>query len=241
MTTPRVATLTPLEASRALYIDFEGLAKQSPALLGVRWSDDECGHFHQYVLGPDLAATAERAPTREARWPLDYPHAAGTPVAPKYFASSLECAIAALTMRSEAEDRMLVSWSRHELVIVQTYIKDNPALVGRFTCRWRDGKLTSKRWKTRVHSDVVFQRDPFRGRHRLEEYTALIGYTGPAYLGQQQAAKRLRDVRDQLKTRGHYKRLTRIAKGKWTKLLEYNWHDCNGLREVVLRAATALA
>ena len=87
----------------------------------------------------------------------------------------------------------------------------------------------------------MFQRDPFRGRNRLEEYTALIGYTGPAYLGQQQAAKRLRDVRDQLKTRGHYKRLTRIAKGKWTKLLEYNWHDCNGLREVVLRAATALA
>jgi hypothetical protein len=47
-------------------------------------------------------------------------------------------------------------------------------------------------------------------------------------------------VRGQLARRGDYAALTGTVKGKWTKALKHNWHDCNGLRELVVRVVAEL-
>jgi expansin (peptidoglycan-binding protein) len=75
----------------------------------------------------------------------------------------------------------------------------------------------------------------------LKNYLGLVKYDVPTNLGDQKAAKRLTDVRKQLvRWDNEFARLTRTAKSKWTNVLHYNWHDCNGMRAVTVRAATEL-
>ena len=55
------------------------------------------------------------------------------------------------------------------------------------------------------------------------------------HVGERQAAQRISFVREQLLKRHHeFDALTPTAKAKWTKVLDYNWHDCYGLRELML-------
>lgn len=110
-------------------------------------------------------------------------------------------------------------------------------MKNRFIAVWRDGKVSAKQWKKRRHPDAKFVRIIGSGTHRLDEYLKLIAYNVPKHFGHQQAAARISYVRSQLEKRKRYALLTPTAKGKWTKLLDYNFHDCNGLREVVLTAA----
>ena len=52
------------------------------------------------------------------------------------------------------------------------------------------------------------------------------------------SAKRIRDVREMLgKRNGAYAALTPVAKAKWTKALLHNWHDCVGLRALMIECA----
>jgi hypothetical protein len=54
------------------------------------------------------------------------------------------------------------------------------------------------------------------------------------------ARARISLVRNALATHsGDFAAITPMAKAKWTKVLDYNWHDCNGLREVMLRVFSA--
>jgi hypothetical protein len=64
---------------------------------------------------------------------------------------------------------------------------------------------------------------------------------GSAERDLRQASSRIAAVRDQLKNGRPTHNLTAVAKAKWTKVLDYNWHDCNGMREVAIRAAIGLA
>jgi hypothetical protein len=78
-------------------------------------------------------------------------------------------------------------------------------------------------------------------RNKLKSYLPLIGYRLERYFGHEQAGPRIDFVRRQLLRAGDYASITRTAKGKWTKVLDYNWHDCFGLRELAVTVANDLA
>jgi hypothetical protein len=67
-----------------------------------------------------------------------------------------------------------------------------------------------------------------------------IKYCLPSYFGDRKASKRINNVREQLRDGRSADDLTAVAKAKWTKVLNYNWHDCNGMREVTIHAAREL-
>jgi hypothetical protein len=60
----------------------------------------------------------------------------------------------------------------------------------------------------------------------------------PLHLGSQQATQRIKSVRDMLIRRGKYELLTSVVKGKWTKVLDHNRHDVQGMRKLIERAVT---
>ena len=104
-----------------------------------------------------------------------------------------------------------------------------------------NGIPIAKQWKKRAYPDVTFEVDPkapLNGRNQLSRYLDLIGYSVPRAHGPGNSAQRIRYVRDMLaRNDGDYAALTPTAKGKWTKALEHNWHDCNGLRALMVRCA----
>lgn len=104
------------------------------------------------------------------------------------------------------------------------------ALQGLF----RDGKKTAKSWQKNVNPT------PLGGPHTLGIYLSLVGYQVPGHIGMQQTAQRVRHVRGQLLRRGSYTSLSAVAKAKWTKVLQHNRHDCEGMARVVIGAAEAL-
>ncbi len=223
----RTGVPTPLDAERAIYIDFEGTETEPPSFLGAAWADDD-GEFRflQYVLEPALWPAAEASTgvfggtVMRAGWPD----------------------LAELRRIAEAEDRRIIAWSDREQKALADSVLDEGDR------RWfddnvLDAKPLAKRWKRRVRPEVVFERDPknrTRGRHRLDRYFGLIGYSVPKILGPGNSAKRIRAVRGQLATRGDYAALTGTVKAKWTKALKHNWHDCKGLRELVVRVVAEL-
>ena len=104
-----------------------------------------------------------------------------------------------------------------------------------------DSKRIARRWKNKYHRDVTFMRIPGQGRHRLAEYMGLIDYDVPRTAGPGNTGQRLRSVRKQLVSHGgDYGKLTGVAKGKWTKVLSHNYHDCVGMRAVTVKAMTDL-
>lgn len=151
-------------------------------------------------------------------------------------------AIAAdLVGQCEKENRCLVAWSTREFLAFTEAIDIDDPLLERVGALYRDAKRTARDWKRQEFPEVVFKASPHVGRHRLANYLGLVDYRVPPHLGDQKAGKRLRDVRGQLARHRDFQGLTHTAKTKWTNLLHYNFHDCNGMRVVASRAAAELA
>ena len=76
----------------------------------------------------------------------------------------------------------------------------------------------------------------------LAAYVDKAGYQVPIAFGLKQTGQRLRAVHKMLISRDHdYGSLTPVVKGKWTKVLGHNGHDCRGMRHVCQVAATPCA
>ncbi len=181
---PRTPVLSPAEAERAIYVDFEGTKVDPPSLLGaLRAGGGGAVHFTQYVLEEGLWPAAE----------------ASTGIGGGLCRPATWADLAEVRRIAEAEHRR----PRHGGG------GSSPAPIS--------GPGPTNR---------------MRGRHQLHQYLTCIGYSVPPAFGPGNSAKRIRDVRDMLAARhGDYAALTPTAKGKWTRGLQHNWHDCNGLRE----------
>jgi hypothetical protein len=148
--------------------------------------------------------------------------------------------VASLVAHAELEDRLIVSWSSHERDLIVEFPDVPSDLKERFVKRWRDAKVTAKAWKKSGDLSPPCEALPGRGRHRLDCYMREIKYCLPSYFGDRKASKRINNVREQLRDGRSADDLTAVAKAKWTKVLNYNWHDCNGMREVTIHAAREL-
>ena len=202
-----------------IYIDFEQLGTPTarPALLGMLTTGgDEPAAFTIFVLDPLLthAAVAHQA-----------------------------CRVADLaTAVSEvlAHDGPIVSWSEHDVRIVRR--AGLPAsLVRRFEARWVNALANVRRWKSRLYRDWNLPALDLADGHALKPYMKAVGYEVPRSLAPGNAAKWLGNVLQRLDAAGgDYRELSASAKRHWHALLEYNRHDCAGMRAVYERATREL-
>jgi len=216
--------LTSEEAQRAIYIDFEGTAVDPPSFLGVLWfSDSGERDFKQLIL-------------EEALWPMTI----GKP-STEFGPCTKETwkGLGAIRKLSVDEERLVIAWSTHESSELAQRVD---GLDGEwFSENVVNAIPIAKFWKKKAFPEVVFKKSPKKwkmGKNSLDQYMRLIDYQVPKAFGPGNSASRIRAVREMLlKKGGDYSLLTPTAKGKWTKALLHNWHDCNGMREVMIRCA----
>src|SRR4029079_12436367 len=98
--------LTPEEASRALYIDFEGQQDKPPVLLGVtRWSKPtQLRLVNQVICGERFAPLAQVGGLAQ---------------------ETLRHSRRDVLLRAKAHDRRIVAWTEHERKVVKTYCPEH--------------------------------------------------------------------------------------------------------------------
>ena len=199
--------LTEAEALRALYVDFEGEKGKAPVLLGVfRRGRGPRPYVHHYVLDAAFARLGESP-------------------------SSLHAAVDNVVRRAEKRDCRIVSWTEHDLRVVQALRDEDPGLVARFEAPYANAHRIAERWRNRLH------RGDTPGEGRLADYEALIGYAVPAEAVGGEVGETIRAIR------GRSERGLDLNDGqrdRWRRLIEHNRHDCIGMRKICLRATREL-
>ena len=121
--------LTPDEARRALYVDFEGRKVGPPVLLGCTTKSRVRSQLSvwQAVTDPILTPLA---------------------IADDIEALSLADAVERILVRAERKDRLIVAWSERELDVVREHC---PQHLDRFEARFRNAREFAVRWRNKCH------------------------------------------------------------------------------------------
>ena len=224
-------TITMDQASREFYLDFEGKKDQPPMMCGVMVEGD----FSQVVFDQAFEPAVRHAHQEQGR-PIQM--------------ADRDAFLTSLVERAIREDRHLIAFSNHELEVlkeiegidegvVDGYINARP-IIRRWRNRvhpragkkameyrkWcRKNKDTSKKARKDYHNKVGF---------RLIDYLKLIGIkVSTAHAPGKQTARMAAILSGLKRTSGEYSGLTPTQKGKWTKLLNHNKLDVEGLRSLM--------
>ena len=135
--------------------------------------------------------------------------------------------ISSLVKQASVEDRMIAAYSEHELRVIQEYTGLD------ISDRYLDARKLAKYWKSRCHFDAKVGMG-------LKDFLMFIGYERPSYLGEQKSTKRIGAVTSMLATKGSYDALTTTVKAQWTKVLQHNRIDVQGMRALVYQARDEL-
>jgi hypothetical protein len=230
------STLTPDEAVRAIYIDFEKRKNGPPVLLGACYAegrrriDEGRVVMRQDVLEPSFGHLAGEIswswPDHLYRYDSD--------------GRSLRASLGELLSRARNQDRLLVSWSQHELTVVEG-ADVGPGLLAEFRSRYRDGKATARRWLRRTYPDLQLAAEgPGDTARQMAKYFDIIGFSVPEVYGVRRTGDNLRRVEEGL-WRGGYLQLTDRQQTAWEEVLGHNLYDCLGLRQLMLIASAELA
>ncbi len=188
--------ISPIQADKAIYIDFEGLMNEPPSLIGVMID----GEFSQHVFDPKLYLAAAH--------------------------SNLDCCDASsfcneLVMRASDEKRRIVAFSSYEKTIFKKYYGLDISPL------YADARKIAK-----VLRPLILQASGEKPRD-LKSYLNAIGYERGNYLGLKQTAPRIRAVSSMLEKRQDFENLTPTVKAKWTKVLQHNHIDVDGMSILV--------
>ena len=206
--------LTPEEARRALYIDFEGRKDTAPVLLG-------CAHR----AGKGAKPWVWQAVTDPLFEPL-------TRADDHIESLTLPDAVERILQRAEAKDRLIVAWSEHELDVVKEHC---PQHLARFEARYVNARSFAVYWRNARHGGhKPATRD-------LPTYLALIGYHLPDGAGPGRAGETIRIVGKALEKGQGTRGLTDNQRRRWQQLRDHNLHDCHGMKRVCVLAASELA
>ncbi|MBK8648936.1 MAG: hypothetical protein IPN16_20840 [Gemmatimonadetes bacterium] len=119
----RRTPLGPMEARRALYVDYEGSKDRPPTLLGYLVNRTLAAGIVEPLFAPcHKKHRAEHAALADHR-------------------QLVEC----LIDRAEREDRLVVSWSRHDLRLMEGILQGDELRLGILGRRYRDARLTARR------------------------------------------------------------------------------------------------
>lgn len=219
------AQLTPEEAARAIYLDFEGCKDQAPSVLGVLYAEGKASSPDRLVLRQDII---ERG-LWSAAGQIEVDGAYRYDSEPTTLARS----IADVLARAHRQDRVIVSWSEHDLSVVLEHV-ENPRQRRRFEAHYRNARLIARRWANRCLGGA-----PESGT--LATYLDLVGYRRPVEASDGHAADAIRRARRGIEAHGSWDAMRESQQQAWQNLLTHNLHDCYGMRRVCLRAAFGLA
>lgn len=230
---PYKAILTPTEAERAIYIDFEGRKGEPPVLLGSLYfegrkvSDPDRLVFRHDVLDPALHAVIDGDKIEGLH---HY----------QCLARTLPQAVHDLIRRAKNQRRPIVAWSEHEITTIEA--SGVSSYLQKQMRRWfRNGLATARRWRRECHADWTLERDAAGRANRLAAYMDRVGYDVPAEFRGGRVGETIKATRAALTVGTTWEDLTELRRQRWTELLMHNMHDCNGMRIVVQQAAEDLA
>jgi hypothetical protein len=208
--------LTPEQARRAIYLDFEGRKDEPPVILGTLWVSRQGREptVRQYVVDPAFRSAAK----------------------PPIRFSSLAGQLESLLRRAERQHRVLIGWSEHEVRVVQKYCPD---LAAPFVSIYRDARRDARVWRSTLHPEIDVPKVGTQPRHRLIVYAAAVGHENPD-LGEKAIGATLRELRARLSSRP-FDRQSAGLKARWAQVLAHNENDLRATWAVALRVAEELA
>jgi O-acetyl-ADP-ribose deacetylase (regulator of RNase III) len=136
--------------------------------------------------------------------------------------------IGSLIQQAQTEARLVVAYSEHE----QNVIMEHAGID--ISARYLDARKLAKLWKNKCLTAAPTGMG-------LKDFLAFIDYERPPYLGEQKSTKRLAAVASMLATKGSYDALTTTVKAQWTKVLQHNRIDVQGMRALVFQAGDDLS
>jgi hypothetical protein len=201
--------ITPAEAKSAIYLDYEGNKDKAPTLLG--WAVS--GTYKAAIVEPLFATCADRYRAKGI------------------YAEDHANLVLRLITQAEDENRLIVSWSEHDLVQMANVLK--PVDIERLLAIYRNAIRTARPWHHRTHGKLP-------GSATLDYFESLTGYAVPEKFGLGLVGEALRLIRSQLKEGRDYSGLSDKARVDWVKIVKHNRHDLIGMAHV-LRFITSAA
>jgi len=218
-------TISPEEARRAIYFDFEGLKSEGeeesplPALLG-----HECEKtFRCQVLDERLMLM--RRGVKRCR----------------EGASTIEDAMRELIERCEREGRKLMSFSDHERMICEEWLPEE--LYGRFEKLWVNAKKQIGWWSRKrpaKHAEIVDRPEEEGGGRTLANYCHMAGLN-PSQPPEKGPAETIRFLYRKMAKVRPGRRLDPATRARAKELVRYNQEDCRRLGRLTLKAANLRA
>ena len=212
--TDSVLTLTPDQAKRAFYVDFEGEGKRGngeipqPSMLGIYCRDGRPAYRVQ-ILERTMKPLAYAGFTSECF-------------------GCMESAINALIHQAQSEDRKILYFSQHEQHMVNTFCSQTTA--NEFMARSGNAKLLLKRWVGRTGRPKC---------HSLEDYCRVID-RAPYEAPKPSVAEAIRRLRTACCTAKRWRRVDTAKKELAKQLFSYNKQDCLALYQLTKKAANCL-
>jgi hypothetical protein len=221
--------LTPEEARRAIYVDFEGRKAEPEMVLGVSWQRHKSGppSLRHYIVDQRLAPIADQI------------EIVGDDVAEhEWVIATTRQAITELLQLAKKQDRLIVAWSQHDFKVVADGRGLSPYQRRHLVPRYRDAKETARKWVNRGIAGTVLP--PGKG-HTLDRYQRMIGYQVPNEYGIGRTGENLGKLIDALEKRGTWDALTDRQQRRAIEIIGHNYHDLDGMREIATQAADGIA
>lgn len=129
--------------------------------------------------------------------------------------------IASLLSRAKLENRKIVAYSSFEKEQCHKWFGIDISEV------YVNANLVAKRWKKLAHPKLRIT--------GLKDYLKLVNYPRGDHLGIKQSTQRIASVSNMLAKKGNFIDLTPVVKAKWTKLLDHNKIDVQGMKFLILQ------
>lgn len=244
-------TLSPQEISNAIFVDFEGeQVKKSDGstdysdekarkFLGILWnpfsSNSHLPRLQQFILDPTLKLCKNTFDAAE--YGLCHKHNV------KYFSTREKTEEEAIKflLKERWNDAPIVSWSDHDKGVIQEMMNNDrfsDEQRSNIERRWRDAKATAKKWNREALSGKI------KRPHKLSTYLSIVGYELPSLIKddngkkEKKISEEMKYLSDHLKNKRSIEELTEPQKTKWRYICEYNFHDLEGMRQVLLTAVS---
>lgn len=203
--------LTPQDTHRAIWVDFEGNKGRPPVVLGVL-VDEVLG---QVVVDPLFADCAGRRHGCDHAAPLS------------------EVALE-LVGRAVREDRRIVSWSSHDLELLDRALSDREDVRRQFREVAVSAIPTAQRWRS-------IRRPHLTGKNRLDRFRAIFGMGLPEHVARGTVGPALRAISTRLAAHDQrWAGLTTGLRRKWKNVLHHNCRDLEHMARITSRTAERL-
>ena len=211
----RPSRIYMVQATRAIYIDFENLPFEQPSLLGYVCE----GKWTIAIIEPELAKAAE--------WEVP----GGTVTA-----CTADAMLTAIRNRAESELRGVCAWSEHDLRMIKRIYADQPE-----KSKWWQDNLVDirpqalqfvRRYKYPV-TPIVDQRTGRESTLHQSVTMASLGIKVPEKYGQGVAAAGIAALRSALANVDSIDVVDDATKDKWIATLLHNRYDCFGMAAIM--------